>query len=258
MTPLPPNLLARTVRAALLEDVGPGDVTSEAVVPAGAIAHGVITAGSPLVLAGTDLARCAFLMLDADARVACVAREGEEVAAGGSVLRVEGAARAILSAERTALNLLARMSGIATLTRRCVEAVSGTNATIYDTRKTTPSLRLLDRHAVAVGGGRNHRTGLYDAILIKDNHLLMAGGAGAATRAARERFGSRYLIEVEVDDLSALDEALGAGADIILLDNMTASLVAECVRRASRRPASRCKTSERTPRRESIGSRSAS
>jgi len=177
--------------------------------------------------------------MDPDAHVENLARAGDEVAAGGSVLRVEGAARAILSAERTALNFLARMSGIATLTRRCVQAVSGTQAAIYDTRKTSPGLRLLDRHAVAVGGGRNHRAGLYDAILIKDNHLAVAGGPGAATRAARELFGSRYLLELEVDDLRALDEALEAEADIILLDNMTVALVAESVRRASARTGSR-------------------
>jgi nicotinate-nucleotide pyrophosphorylase (carboxylating) len=239
VTSLPPNLLARAVRAALLEDVGPGDLTCEAVVPAGTRATGVITAGSSLVLAGADAARCAFLEMDPDAHVENLARAGDEVAAGGSVLRVEGAARAILSAERTALNFLARMSGIATLTRRCVQAVSGTQAAIYDTRKTTPGLRLLDRHAVAVGGGCNHRAGLYDAILIKDNHLAVAGGPGAATRAARERFGSRHLLEVEVEDLRALDEALEAEADIILLDNMTVALVAESVRRAAARTGGR-------------------
>jgi nicotinate-nucleotide pyrophosphorylase (carboxylating) len=193
------------------------------------------------VPAGLQAARLAFLAMDPSAVFARPCVEGQWVPAGGDLIEVVGDASAILSAERTALNFLGRLSGIATLTRRCVEAVAGTKAGVFDTRKTTPTLRLLERRAVELGGGRNHRFGLFDMILIKDNHIAMAGGVGAAVRAARASLareaGSRPAIEVEVDDPHTIEEAIEAGADIVLLDNMSSEEVAEAVRRARGRVA---------------------
>ncbi len=229
METLPRHLLARVVRQALLEDIGPGDLTTDATVPAGDRALGIITAGEPLVVAGLEAARLAFVQIDPSASVSLLLSDGARAAEGEEVLRVEGSSRGILSAERTALNFLGRLSGIATLARRCVDAVAGTRAQVFDTRKTTPGLRLLERHAVATGGARNHRSGLYDAILIKDNHLVAAGGVPAAVEAARRRFGSRYPIEVEVESLEELEQAIDSGADIVLLDNMPVERMREAV-----------------------------
>lgn len=233
----PVHLVARLVREALLEDLGPGDLTCRAVVPPGTKARGVITAGAPLVPAGLQAARLAFLSLDPSASFPRQCVEGLPAPAGAELLEVVGDASAILSAERTALNFLGRLSGIATLTRRCVEAVAGTSAEILDTRKTTPGLRLLERRAVELGGGRNHRFGLFDMILIKDNHVPFAGGVGAAVRAAvsslaGDAAGPAPGIEVEVDDLDTIEEAIEAGAGIVLLDNMSPADAAEAVRRA--------------------------
>jgi len=235
MSSLPEHLVARLVREALLEDLGPGDLTTEATVPAADRALGVITAGETLVVAGLEAARLAFLQLDPTARLATSLADGTHAGAGTEVLRVEGTARGILSAERTALNFLGRMSGIATLSRRCVDAAAGTRALVYDTRKTTPGIRLLERYAVAAGGARNHRFGLYDAILIKDNHLIAAGGVAAAVGAARARYGSRFPIEVEVESLEELEQAIDSGADIILLDNMPLERMREAVARRDAR-----------------------
>lgn len=235
MRSLPANLLGRAVREALREDIGPGDVTCAAVVPAGATARGVIQARQPLVVAGLEAARLAFLETDPRSAVSLATPSGAEVPAGTVMLNVVGDAMGILSAERTALNFLGRLSGIATLTRRCVRLVAGTRAQIYDTRKSTPGLRLLEKHAVAVGGGCNHRMGLFDDVLIKDNHLPLAGGPGAAVKAARTRYGPSMSIEIEVSDLDALEEALAAGADIVLLDNMDIGMMGEAVARVSRR-----------------------
>lgn len=229
---LPPHLVARLARAALLEDIGAGDLTTRAVVPAGTRCRALIVAESPLVVAGTEVARAAFLLLDPAARVACRVAPGVEAAPGTTVMEIAGSAAALLAAERTALNFLARLSGIATLTRQCVRAVEGTGATVYDTRKTTPGLRLLEKQAVACGGGRNHRLGLDTGVMIKDNHLALAGGVAPAVRAARAALGAGVPIEVEVESLAGLDEAIGAGADIILLDNMPPPAVAEAVARA--------------------------
>jgi len=228
---LPLNLVARLVRSALQEDLGAGDLTSRLVVPHGMQARGTITAGRPLVLAGLEPARLAFLQTDPQAAFPCASDAGATIAAGGIVLEVEGSAAAILAAERTALNFLARLSGIATWTRRFVEAVEGTGAEVYDTRKTTPGLRLLEKEAVALGGGRSHRMGLHDAVLIKDNHLACSGGVGAAVRLARTGSGPGIVIEVEVETIEQLEEAVQAGADILLLDNMSSEMVAEAVRR---------------------------
>lgn len=231
---LPANLVARVVTSALREDLGPGDLTCRSVVPPGARARGLITAASPLVVAGVEAARLAFQTLDPGVVFREEASPGASLVAGATILEIEGAAAPMLSAERTALNFLGKLSGIATLTRSCVNAVEGTGATVYDTRKTTPGLRLLEKDAVALGGGRNHRFGLFDAILIKDNHLQLAGGVGEAVRKARAMYGVRMSVEVEVETLEALSEALAAGADIVLLDNMTVEELSEAVLRKRR------------------------
>jgi nicotinate-nucleotide pyrophosphorylase (carboxylating) len=211
--------IAETVARALAEDVGDGDVTSAATVPDNAIARALITQKAPGVVFGLDVAEETFRTLDPESTIHRLTAEGEW-RDGGPVLEVEGSARAILTAERTALNFLQRLSGVATLTARCVQAVEGTGARILDTRKTTPGLRALEKAAVAAGGGSNHRAGLYDAILIKENHATLAGGVGEAVRRARERAPGLPL-EVECRTLAEVDEALGARAGRILLDNMS-------------------------------------
>jgi nicotinate-nucleotide pyrophosphorylase (carboxylating) len=208
------------VRRALAEDVGSGDLTTQATVPPGTRARARITQKQPGVVFGLDAAQLAFALLDPAARFERLTAEGEW-RAGGPVLDVEAQAAAVLSAERTALNLLQRLSGVATLTARYVEAVRGTRARVLDTRKTTPGLRLLEKAAVAAGGGTNHRVGLFDAILIKENHAAMAGGVGEAVRKARAAAPDGTLVEVECRDDAEVDEALAAGARRLLLDNMT-------------------------------------
>ena len=207
------------VRAALAEDIASGDITTQATVPEGARARARITQKQPGVLFGLDAAELAFKLLDPDARTARLADEGIW-RGGGPVLDVEGSAAALLSAERTALNLLQRLSGVATLTALYVEAVRGTRARVLDTRKTTPGLRALEKAAVVAGGGTNHRAGLYDAILIKENHAAMAGGVGEAVRKARAA-APDVPLEVECHTAEEVDEALAAGAKRLLLDNMT-------------------------------------
>jgi nicotinate-nucleotide pyrophosphorylase (carboxylating) len=206
------------VRRALAEDIGSGDLTTQATVPAGARARARITQKQPGVLYGLDAAQLAFALLDSGARFVALAEEGVW-RTGGPVLDIEGDAAALLSAERTALNLLQRLSGVATLTARYVEAVRGTRARVLDTRKTTPGLRLLEKAAVVAGGGTNHRVGLFDAILIKENHAAMAGGVGEAVRLARAA-APDVLLEVECRTDAEVDEALAAGAPRLLLDNM--------------------------------------
>jgi nicotinate-nucleotide pyrophosphorylase (carboxylating) len=222
--------LEALVDAALAEDVGAGDVTANATVDAGARAVATITQKAPGVISGLAAAEAVFRRLDPDAAIERLGPEGEWREAGAPVLRVEGAARALLTAERTALNLLGRLSGVATTTARYVEAVRGTGARILDTRKTTPGLRLLEKAAVAAGGGTNHRVGLFDAILIKENHAAMAGGVGPAVRAAREAAPDLPL-EVECRSAAEVDEALAAGARRLLLDNMDPAQLREIVAR---------------------------
>ena len=207
------------VRRALAEDVGDGDVTTQATVPESARAEALITQKAPGVVFGLQVAEATFRELDPAIEIERLCREGDW-RERGEVMRVSGSARAILTGERTALNFLQRLSGVATLTARCVQAVSGTGVRILDTRKTTPGLRTLEKAAVAAGGGTNHRAGLYDAILIKENHAALAGGVGPAVRAARAA-APGLLLEVECRDLGEVDEALDAGAPRILLDNMT-------------------------------------
>ncbi|MDP3403660.1 MAG: carboxylating nicotinate-nucleotide diphosphorylase [Brevundimonas sp.] len=234
---LPDILIRPIVVAALAEDLGrAGDVTAAACIPAGARMRAVFVARKPGVLAGVDCVRLALLEMDPFARIETRMVDGDAFEARAVLVEADADARAFLSAERTALNLLGRLCGIATLTRRYVEAVAGTGARIADTRKTTPGLRALEKHAVRCGGGVNHRFGLDDAILIKDNHIAVCGGVEAAVRAARAHVGHLMKIEVEVDGLDQLDQALalvatGIGPDVIMLDNFDLAELAEAVRR---------------------------
>jgi nicotinate-nucleotide pyrophosphorylase (carboxylating) len=212
---------AELVRRALAEDVGRGDVTTAATIPPGTHATAHIVAREPGVIAGLPLTQLAFQLLDPQVRFEALVADGTTVNAAAKLARIDGDARAILTAERTALNFLGRLSGVATLTRRCTDAVRGTSATVVDTRKTTPGLRLLEKYAVRVGGGRNHRSGLDDGILIKDNHIAAAGGTGRAVSRARRHAPHLLKIEVECDTLDQVCEALTAGAGAILLDNMS-------------------------------------
>jgi nicotinate-nucleotide pyrophosphorylase (carboxylating) len=218
---LDPTFVADVVARALAEDVGGGDVTTEATVPEGAQAVATITQKAPGVVFGLDLAEAAFRQSDPTLQIERLCPEGAWQEPGTAVLRVTGPAAGILVAERTALNFLQRLSGVATLTAKYVRAVDGTGARILDTRKTTPTLRPLEKAAVLAGGGTSHRFGLFDMVLIKENHVAAAGGVGPAVRAARERF-SDIPVEVEAQTAGEVREALEAGAPRILLDNMTA------------------------------------
>lgn len=211
--------LTAVVSAALREDLGTGDVTTQATVPESARAVATITQKAPGIVFGLDAAEAAFAQLDPEVTLKRLGHEGVWRDPPAPVMRATGNARALLAAERTALNFLARLSGVATLTARCVEAIEGTGAQILDTRKTTPGLRELEKAAVAAGGGMNHRAGLHDMVLIKENHAAMAGGVGAAVRAARAAWPDLPL-EVECATLHEVDEALAAGAERILLDNL--------------------------------------
>lgn len=218
------------VRAALLEDVGRGgDLTTEAIVDPDRCARAQIVARQPGVLAGVPVAALAFTLLDDRIEINAAIGEGGHVERGTVVAEISGPARAILTGERTALNLLSRLSGIATATRELVDLVAGTHAKIVSTRKTTPGLRALERYAVECGGGGSHRFGLDDAVLIKDNHLLLAGTVRAAVAAARAHVGHMVKIEVEVDTLEQLRDALELPIDAVLLDNMTPAMLRQAV-----------------------------
>jgi len=214
-----------TVARAIAEDLGDGDVTTAATVPPDANARAVITQKAPGVIYGLDAAELTFRSLDPDVSITRHTDEGVW-RERGEVMSLDGRARALLSGERTALNFLQRLSGVATMAARCVKAIDGTGARILDTRKTTPGLRALEKAAVAAGGATNHRAGLYDEILIKENHAAIAGGVGNAVRLARER-SPELALEVECRDLAEVDEALAAGARRILLDNMTVDQLRE-------------------------------
>jgi nicotinate-nucleotide pyrophosphorylase (carboxylating) len=232
---LDPALVEAAVRAALAEDLGQaGDITSAATIPADAIATATFGARRAGVLAGLPLAKAAFRQIDPAVRFECVLRDGNRIAAGEVAARVMGNARAVLAAERVALNYVCHLSGIATATAALVAAVKHTKAVILDTRKTTPGLRVLEKYAVACGGGHNHRMGLHDAILIKDNHVAVVGGAAAAIRAARAH-APNVKIEVEVASLAELDQAVTERPDIVLLDNMTLADMREAVARVAGR-----------------------
>ena len=227
---LDPALYRETVRRALAEDLGWGDVTTEATVPPDLVARGVILAKSRCVIAGLDVAAEAFRQLDPGCVFGRKKQDGEACEPGEIVAELKGLAGPMLTAERTALNFLQRLSGIATLTRRFVDA-SGGRITILDTRKTTPTLRALEKYAVRAGGGTNHRSGLDDGILIKDNHVRLAGGVMAAVRRMKEA-KHEMPIEIEAQSLEQVDGALQAGAEIILVDNLPVDAVREAVRRA--------------------------
>jgi len=233
LTPLPGHVIEEAVTRALQEDLGlAGDITSAATIPVGQSSEASIVAREDGLVAGFALARAAFHALDPHIVLTAQAADGQRAEAGTALAHISGNTRAILGAERVALNFLGRMSGIATLTAQYVAAVAGTRAKITCTRKTTPGLRALEKYAVRAGGGFNHRFGLFDGILIKDNHVAAAGGVAAAVEQARAAAGHMVRIEVEVDTLAQLDEALAQGADIILLDNMSGDALREAVSRA--------------------------
>jgi len=235
---MPDTALSEVVARALAEDVGDGDVTTAATVPPDAGARATITQKAPGMVYGLDVAVETFRACDPEVIVERVVQEGRWRENGGPVLRLEGSARGLLTAERTALNFLQRLSGVATMAARCVRLVEGTSATILDTRKTTPGLRALEKAAVAAGGATNHRFGLFDAILIKENHAALAGGVGEAVRKARA-YAPDLRLEVECRTMDEVEEALAAGADRpdfwILLDNMSVAELREAVRRVAGR-----------------------
>ena len=227
---LEPSLYRDIVRRALDEDLGAGDITTDATVAPSQRARGVFLAKADCVLAGIDVALEVFRVLDPDVRATVHIHDSERCRPGDEIAEVVGSARALLIGERTALNFLQRLSGIATSARRFVDAAGG-RTRILDTRKTTPTLRVLEKYAVRAGGATNHRTGLFDAILIKDNHIRLAGGVGAAMAGARQRHPG-LPVEIEAQSLDQVDAALAAGADIVLADNLSSDDIRETVRRA--------------------------
>ena len=220
------DAVGAVVAAALAEDVGAGDLTTEAVVPTDACTRAELLLEEPGVVCGVAAAALVFTTLDPEVEVEPYVEDGARVDGPTAVARIEGPARAILTGERTALNLLGRLCGVATLTARYVDLIAGTGATILDTRKTTPGLRALEKYAVRCGGGTNHRSGLYDAILLKENHLRIAGGISAAIAALGD---TDVEVEVEAETLEEVAEAAGAGVDRILLDNMSPAEIARAV-----------------------------
>lgn len=233
---LPQVMLEPLVRAALLEDLGrAGDITSDAIVPAEARGQTRLVARQPGVLAGLELARLAFRLIDPEIRFQVLLADGARLEPGSEIARIEGPARGMLTAERTALNFLGHLSGVATATASIADAIAHTRCKVTCTRKTMPGLRAVQKYAVRVGGGSNHRHGLDDAVLIKDNHVAFAGGVAQALARARAAVGHMVKIELEVDTLEQLDEALAAGVDVVLLDNMDHDTLREAVRRVDGR-----------------------
>ena len=231
--PLDPAMYREIVRRALAEDLGWGDVTTEATVPADLRAKGIILVKSPCVVAGLDVAAEAFLQLDPGCSFERKRKDGDRCQPGDVVAELHGQAASMLTAERTALNFIQRLSGIATITRAFVDAANGT-ITILDTRKTTPTLRALEKYAVRAGAGTNHRAGLDDGVLIKDNHVRLAGGVRAAVQRMKDA-DPEMPIEVEAQSLEQIDEAIAAGADIILFDNLPIDAIHEGVKRVAGR-----------------------
>lgn len=223
------QLLNEMIEHALAEDLGTGDVTSEATIPIDSVSIAVMLAKQDLVLAGIDIAAAVFRHLDPDIRFTPRSKDGDRISSGAEIAKLSGNTRALLAGERVALNLLQHLSGIATLTANYVEQLKGLKAEVLDTRKTLPGLRQLEKHAVKVGGGRNHRMGLSDMILIKDNHIKAAGSITNAVINARKKAG-QLKIEVETGSLDQVREALAAKADIIMLDNMSLDAMREAVK----------------------------
>jgi nicotinate-nucleotide pyrophosphorylase (carboxylating) len=220
------------LRGFLKEDIGAGDITTGTLVPADRRARGELIAKAPLVLAGIDVFLEVFRLLEPGVVAEIARKDGDELGVGAIPARVSGSARTLLTGERVALNLLQRLSGVATLTRRFVRAVAGTGAQILDTRKTTPGLRALEKYAVRVGGGSNHRKDLAEAVLIKENHIRMAGGVSSALAAAQRAKGQAKWIEIEVTNLDELRDALAQVPDVVLLDNMRPAQVRQAVEQA--------------------------
>jgi nicotinate-nucleotide pyrophosphorylase (carboxylating) len=225
------DMIQQIIALALFEDSGLGDITSESILPEPRKGYGVIVAKQDCILAGTDVVRKTFKMVDPEVTVRFFFQDGDAVSRGEDVLSVEGDLLCLLKAERVALNFLQRLSGIATLTREYVAALKGASARLTDTRKTTPGWRHLEKEAVRSGGGHNHRFSLYDGILIKDNHIAVAGSISAAVQAVKNRTSHLMKIEVEVSTMDQVDQALAAGADVIMLDNMSIKEMAAAVTR---------------------------
>lgn len=222
--------IERIVRTALEEDIGLGDITTEVTVAPGTVARAELVAKEDFVLSGIDVAARVFSVLDADVAFEKLLEDGQQVHRGDVLAWIKGSAAILLQGERVALNLLQRMSGIATLTSAFVRELKGTDAVVVDTRKTVPGLRALDKYSVRMGGGRNHRIGLFDGVLIKENHVAAAGGIENAISRARQKLPHTLKIEIETRSLDEVGQALNAGADIIMLDNMTLEEMTEAVR----------------------------
>lgn len=231
----PDDAVGRLIELALEEDVGPGDRTAEACVPAQARGTALVVAKEPLVVSGVSAAARVFRALDAECELMPLLGEGDAAEAGAGVLRVRGRLRALLSAERTALNLLQRLCGVATLTRKYAQALRGTRTRLLDTRKTSPGMRALQKAAVRAGGGENHRGALFDGILVKDNHAAAAGGIGEAVRRAKAGASPFLRVEAEVSTPEQIEEALAAGADLLLLDNLGDRELAAAVKQVAGR-----------------------
>ena len=223
------RLVQEIINLALAEDIGAGDITTSSTVPKGKKGGASVVAKQDMVLAGLDVFKMVFQTLDASIKVTSTFKDGDKVAKGKTIARLNGRLDALLTGERVGLNFLQRMSGIATLTAQYAQAVKGTGTKILDTRKTTPGLRVMEKYAVKAGGGENHRFGLYDAVLIKDNHIAAAGGIKKAVAAARKALPHTLMIEVECDTIKAVKEALAARADIIMFDNMDTDTMIEAV-----------------------------
>ncbi len=229
------HTVSQLIDMALAEDIGPGDITTDHLIDPTLEGCGRIVAKEPVVIAGLQIAREVFYKIDPSARVVSEYEDGAAVDVGATVLSVQGTLRGLLVAERTALNFLQRLSGIATLVRRYVAAVDGAAVKLVDTRKTTPGWRTLEKYAVRVGGAKNHRTGLYDGVLIKDNHIAACGSINRAVSTLRREISHLVKIEVETETLDQVSEALRAGADVIMLDNMTVPMIREAVERIAGR-----------------------
>lgn len=229
------RMLDKQLEEWLAEDVGSGDLTSEALLPEGAVTTGIIHAKDTGILCGVEVARQVFRVLDPSLTFEALVKDGDKLEPGTLIAKVTGSARSVLTGERLALNLLQHLSGIATRTRKLADLAKPYGTRVVDTRKTTPGLRLLEKYAVRTGGGHNHRLGLYDAILIKDNHIAVAGGVKEALVRAKAYASHMTKIEIEVESLAQAKEALEGGADVIMLDNMAPEAMKECVRMISHR-----------------------